>query len=159
MTRQQTNTMQAVLDCRTARYGMMALDCSACDLHSTHYHSCGNRTCPTCQHHDTTLRLNRQQQKLLPVNYFMVTFTLPAELRSLCWHYQKTAYNIMLAAVKSTLSNFARNDKRLGADIGMTMVLHLLPAGPTQGVLTITLMFMSLCRVFVLTNDGINVRS
>ena len=124
MTRQHTNTMQAVLDCRTARYGMMALDCSACDFHSTRYHSCGNRACPSCQNHDTTLWLNRQQQKLLPVNYFMVTFTLPSELRSLCWNHQKMVYNVMLAAAKSTLSTFARNDKRLGADIGMTMVLH-----------------------------------
>jgi len=159
VTRQQTNTMLAVLDCRTARYGMMALDCSACNFHSTRYHSCGNRACPRCQHHDTTLWLNRQQQKLLPVNYFMVTFTLPAELRSLCWNHQKTVYNIMLAAAKNTLSSFARNDKRLGADIGMTIVLHLLPAGPIQGVLTITHMFISLYRAFVLTNGGINVQN
>lgn len=124
ITRQQTRAMEAVLDCRTARYGMMKLDCTACDFNTLHYHACGNRACPRCQNHDTTQWLDRQQRKLLPVEYFMVTFTLPAELRSLCWHHQKTFYDYLMQCARSTLSTFAKNDKRLGADIGMTMVLH-----------------------------------
>lgn len=124
ITRQQMRAMSAVLDCRTARYGLMTLDCSACDFHTTSYHSCGNRACPKCQNHDTTQWLDRQQQKLLPVEYFMVTFTLPAELRPLSWHHQKACYNALLQCAKSTLSTFASNDRQLGADIGMTMVLH-----------------------------------
>ena len=124
ITRQQTRTMSAVLDCRTARYGLMTLDCSACDFHTTRYHSCGNRACSACQNHDTTQWLERQQQKLLPVEYFMVTFTLPAELRTFAWHHQKQVYNTLLQCARSTLRTFAENSSELGADIGMTMVLH-----------------------------------
>jgi hypothetical protein len=124
ITRQQKRAMSAVLDCRTARYGLMKLDCTACDFRTTHYHSCGNRACPNCQNHDTTQWLDRQRSKLLPVEYFMVTFTLPAELRALTWHQQKATYNALLQCARSTLMTFAKNDNELGADIGMTMVLH-----------------------------------
>jgi len=124
ITRQQTRAISAVLDCRSARYGSMILDCSACDFHTSKYHSCGHRACPSCQNYDTTQWLDRQRQKLLPVEYFMVTFTLPTELRALSWHHQKQLYNTLLQCARSTLSTFASNDSRLGADLGMTMVLH-----------------------------------
>lgn len=124
ITRQQTRAMSAVLDCRTVRYGLMKLDCSACDFHTSKFHSCGHRACPSCQNYDTTQWLDRQRQKLLPVEYFMATFTLPAELRALSWHHQKQVYNTLLQCAKSTLSTFASNDSRLGADLGMTLVLH-----------------------------------
>lgn len=124
ITWQQSRAMEATLDCRTARYGSMTLDCTACDFHTSNYHACGNRACPKCQNHDTTQWLDRQREKLLPVEYFMVTFTLPAELRTLAWHHQKTFYNYLLQCAKSTLTTFAKNDVQLGADIGMTLVLH-----------------------------------
>jgi hypothetical protein len=124
ITQQQLRAMQAVLDCRSDRYGSMALDCTECDFHTLNHHACGNRACHRCQNHDTTQWLERQSQKLLPVEYFMVTFTLPRELRSLAWHHQKAIYADLLQCARSTLSTFALNDKNLGADIGMTMVLH-----------------------------------
>lgn len=124
ITVQQRRAMSAVLDCRSARYGSMKLACTACDFHTINYHSCGNRACPRCQHHDTSQWLDRQCEKLLPVEYFMVTFTLPAELRPLVWHHQKKFYDLLIQCARSTLSTFAKNDVRLGADIGMTMVLH-----------------------------------
>jgi hypothetical protein len=54
----------------------------------------------------------------------MVTFTLPYELRSLVWRHQKDVYSILFACVSSTLKDFGLNPKNLGAEIGMTMVLH-----------------------------------
>ena len=60
----------------------------------------------------------------LPVEYFMVTFTLPYELRSLAWHNQTAVYNILFACAASTLKDFGLNPANLGADIGMTAVLH-----------------------------------
>ncbi len=124
ITAPQRRAMSAVLDCRTARYGLMKLDCTACDFHTTNYHSCGNRACPRCQNHDTSQWLDRQSEKLLPVAYFMVTFTLPAELRAFSRYHQKTVYGCLIQCARSTLSTFAKNDARLGADIGMTLVLH-----------------------------------
>jgi hypothetical protein len=61
---------------------------------------------------------------LLPVEYFMVTFTLPYELRTLAWHHQTVIYNILFATASSTLTDFGLNPKQLGADIGLTAVLH-----------------------------------
>jgi hypothetical protein len=61
---------------------------------------------------------------LLPVEYFMVTFTLPCELRALAWRHQTTLYQLLFATAVSTLKDFGLNSKQLGADMGMTAVLH-----------------------------------
>jgi hypothetical protein len=121
ITRQQTKAMDAVLACRTARYGSMALVCDDCDWLSVRHHTCGNRACHQCQHHKVVYR---QQQKLLPVNYFMVTFTLPAELRSITARHQKVFYNLLMDCAHSTLKTFAGNHRELDSGVGMTAVLH-----------------------------------
>jgi len=118
------NALSAVLDCCSARYGEMVLNCSSCHWQQTRFHSCGHRSCHRCQHHDTTRWLERQTQKLLPVEYFMVTFTLPYELRALAWHHQARIYGILFQCAVSTLKDFGANDKKLGARMGMTAVLH-----------------------------------
>ncbi len=69
-------------------------------------------------------RLDRQQAKLLPVEYFMVTFTLPYELRALAWRHQTTLYKLLFATAAGTLKDFGLNPKQLGVDLGMTAVLH-----------------------------------
>jgi hypothetical protein len=61
---------------------------------------------------------------LLPVLYYLVTFTLPYELRALTWHHQRRVYSLFFQCVSSTLKDFGLNPKNLGAQIGMTMVLH-----------------------------------
>ena len=71
-----------------------------------------------------SLWLDRQQAKLLPVDYFMVTFTLPYELRFLAWDHQVLVYNLLFACASSTLKDFGVNPRYLGANIGMTAVLH-----------------------------------
>ena len=124
ITRQQIRAMKAVMDCRTARYGSMALGCDDCHQQSIQYHACGNRACHRCQHYDTSCWLERQQQKLLPVNYFMVTFTLPAELRGITARHQKTFYNLLMDCAHATLKTFAGNHPELDSGIGMTAVLH-----------------------------------
>ena len=95
-----------------------------CDVETVRFHSCGHRSCPRCQNHDTTLWLERQQQKLLPVDYFMVTFTLPYELRDWVWRNQKQLYALMIQCAVSTLKTFGVNEKKLGGDLGLTTVLH-----------------------------------
>ena len=124
MTPDQHSALNAVLGCRSAQYGEMLLDCSSCHWQQTRFHSCGHRSCHRCQNHDTTGWLERQSQKLLPVEYFMVTFTLPYELRALAWQHQAQVYGILFACAVSTLKDFGANDKKLGARMGMTAVLH-----------------------------------
>ena len=73
LTREQRHALASMLACRTAQCGEVVLDCPACHELQTRYRSCGNRSCPRCQHHDTARWLERQRQKLLLVDYFLVT--------------------------------------------------------------------------------------
>ena len=124
VTPNHVHAMDATLACRTDQYGQMQLDCRECGMRQSRCHSCGHRSCPRCQNHDTTRWLDRQRRKLLPVEYFMVTFTLPYELRTVVWHQQSQLYPILFQCAISTLKDFGINDKHLGADLGMTAVLH-----------------------------------
>ncbi|MBM7074476.1 transposase zinc-binding domain-containing protein [Shewanella sp. 202IG2-18] len=79
---------------------------------------CGHRNCSLCQHNTTQDWLNRQQMKLLPVEYYMVTFTLPAELRPLTFHHhQQQVFDAMFSVSQSLLKDFAKRKKNLQADI------------------------------------------
>ncbi len=124
ITPEHEQAVGAILDCRTARYGEMILNCETCEQQHHHFHSCGHRSCPRCQHHETSQWLERQYLKLLPVEYFMLTFTLPYELRYLTQQHQKTLYNALFTCASNTLNEFGINDKKLGASLGMTAVLH-----------------------------------
>ncbi|NOR43832.1 MAG: IS91 family transposase [Gammaproteobacteria bacterium] len=120
----QWRAIHAMQRCRTSDSGELYLQCTQCDHHHWRPLSCGHRSCPTCQNHEVTQWLDRQQKKLLPVEYFMVTFTLPCQLRTLAWQNQKTLYTLFFACVISTLKDFGLNPKNLGAEMGMTAVLH-----------------------------------
>jgi hypothetical protein len=117
-------TLRAILRCRTPESGELYVRCPACDHAEWRPISCGNRHCPKCQNHNTSQWIDKQQQKILPVPYFMATFTLPYELRSLARFNQKAIYTLLFKCVSGTLKDFGMNPKHLGAEIGMTMVLH-----------------------------------
>lgn len=86
--------------------------------------SCGHRLCPRCQQRDSQLWIERQRQKLLPVTYFMITFTLPAQLRALAWSHQRVVYDLLFKISWQVLSEFGLNDKQLQGKLGATAVLH-----------------------------------
>jgi hypothetical protein len=116
--------INALLRCRTEAAGAIKLRCEGCDETSFQPRSCVHRSCCQCQNHETSKWLDRQFAKLLPVEYFMVTFTLPYELRHLARCNQTAVYNILFDCAASTLKDFGLNPANLGADIGMTAVLH-----------------------------------
>ena len=70
----QWSALNAMMGCRTPQYGQIYLTCQACDWQSARYQSCGHRSCNRCQNDAATQWLARQEKKLLPVEYFMVTF-------------------------------------------------------------------------------------
>ncbi len=119
-----SKALRALLRCRTPDSGELYLQCSQCDHTQWRPLSCGHRSCPKCQNYEVGQWLERQKLKLLPVEYFMVTFTLPYELRAITWDHQKRIYSIMFNCISSTLKDFGLNPKNLGADLGMTAVLH-----------------------------------
>jgi hypothetical protein len=116
--------IDAISRCRTPQAGELFVQCLGCGHATWHPRSCGHRSCPQCQNHEASLWLDRQQTKLLPVDYFMATFTLPYELRFLAWNNQTIVYNLVFACVSSTLKDFGLNPKNLGANIGMTAIVH-----------------------------------
>jgi hypothetical protein len=116
--------INAICSCRTPESGELYVQCPDCHHGQWRPLSCGHRNCPKCQNHEASQWIDRQQAKLLPVAYFMATFTLPYQLRSLTWQHQKTVFSIFFLCVSSTLMDFGLNPKNLGAEIGMTMVLH-----------------------------------
>ncbi|MDA3902724.1 MAG: transposase [Desulfuromusa sp.] len=118
------NALHAIRRCRTADSGELRVRCTECGQAEWRPLSCGYRSCPKCQNHEASQWLDRQQAKLLPVPYFMVTFTLPYKLRPLAWQFQEKIYAILFACTISTLKDFGLNPKHLGADMGMTAVLH-----------------------------------
>lgn len=120
----QHQALNATLQCRSGRYGKMHLDCVECGTHDEQPHSCGHRFCHRCQHHDTKRWVDRQQRKLLPVDYFLVTFTLPRQLRSLAFRNQASVFALLFDCAVSTLKSFMSNDKGLSVEAGMTAVLH-----------------------------------
>src|SRR5665811_2262391 len=109
---------------RSADAGQLLVQCTDCGHAAWRPRSCGHRSCPQCQNHETSFWLDRQQAKLLPVDYFMATFTLPYELRFLAWDHQVLFYDFLFACSSGTLKDFGLNPKNLGAGIGMTAVLH-----------------------------------
>jgi len=116
--------LAAMKGCRTEGSLLIAAECEQCHHTAFFPHSCGNRHCPHCQHFDCQQWLERQRAKLLPVDYFMITFTLPAQLRSMAWLNQKFVYSLLFTLAWETLKTFGLNDPELMGKIGATAVLH-----------------------------------
>jgi Putative transposase/Transposase zinc-binding domain len=95
-----------------------------CDQLRYSYHSCKNRHCPKCQNQQANEWLQAQPELLLPTHHFLVTFTLPAELRALARSHQKTSYNLLFRASAAALLQLARDPRFVGARLGMVGVLH-----------------------------------
>ena len=114
----------AMAICRTNESPVMRVRCLDCGTQEIIPHSCGHRSCPHCQHHEGQQWLERQRGKLLPVDYFMVTFTLPAQWRALLWQHQRIGYDLLLKLGWQTLKAFGLNDVHLKGRIGAHAVLH-----------------------------------
>ncbi len=116
--------LAAMKICRTSQSPRLRADCTACEHHITMPHSCGHRNCPHCQNFESQHWLEHQLQKRVPAEYFLLTFTLPAELRSLAWRHQRTLYALMLQCAWETVRSFSLNDKQLQGVAGAIAVLH-----------------------------------
>jgi hypothetical protein len=116
--------MQAIEQCRTEALGGQVYYCAHCAQAQYSYHSCQNRHCPKCQHQATEQWLDRQQAFRLPTPHFLVTFTLPAALRSVARRHQKLVYNILFRTSAAALQQLAGDPRFVGGQIGMIGVLH-----------------------------------
>ena len=110
--------------CRTDQSPMMLTQCEACEEQAYVPHSCGHRNCPHCQAHESQQWLERQLEKQVPGDYFLLTFTLPAQFRSRAWAHQRIIYKRMIQCCWETLKEFSHNDKKLQGIPGAVAVLH-----------------------------------
>jgi hypothetical protein len=116
--------LAAMKQCRTEFSRQMQVQCTECDHQKLLPHSCGHRHCPHCQHHDSQQWLERQLKKQVPAEYFLLTFTLPAELRALTWAHQSVVYAALMQCCWQTVRTFSHNDKQLQGTPGAIAVLH-----------------------------------
>ncbi len=116
--------LTAIQQCRTQALGSAAIHCQDCDRQEVFPLSCGHRFCPQCQHEAGETWLERQRAKLLPVDYDLITFTLPATWRALVYDHQREAYDLLIRLAWQTLAAFGLRDKALHGDLGATVVLH-----------------------------------
>ena len=120
----QFKVMTAIENCRTAALGGHVEACDDCGHWRIAYNSCRNRHCPKCQGAAARTWLAAREADLLPVGYFHVVFTVPAEIADIAWQNQAVVYALLFRAAADTMLTIAADPKHLGARIGITAVLH-----------------------------------
>ena len=111
--------------CRTIANGVNLYSCSSCKHRRTIYRGCGSRNCPNCQEHKTQKWLSKRLEEALPGPHFMLTFTIPAELRPFFKSHQTRAYSALFKASSEALQTLIADPKYVGADMsGFFGVLH-----------------------------------
>lgn len=121
---QQSKVSTAIGACRTAALGGQFVHCDHCGFEQHRYHSCRNRHCPQCQQHATHQWCEQQLQRVLPVDYFHLVFTVPHELNPWVRRHPKLMYGLLFQCVWATLKTLGADPKRLNGELGMTAVLH-----------------------------------
>jgi hypothetical protein len=120
----QKRALHALTACRTARLGGHVQRCDRCEHERIAYNSCRNRHCPKCQAAKRAQWFEARRRDLLPVSYFHVVFTVPAEVAAIALQNKRVVYGILFRAASETLLEIAADTKHLGARIGFVAVLH-----------------------------------
>ena len=120
----QLKVMSAIEQCRSAALGGHVLRCDACAQLQIAYNSCRNRHCPKCQARAARRWLEARQADLLPVEYYHVVFTLPAPISAIAYSNKAVLYDLLFEVAAETLRTIAADPKHLGAQVGVTLVLH-----------------------------------
>jgi len=117
--------IDAICECRSGARGHHVFTCPDCSVQHVANSSCGNRHCPVCQHQKAVQWIYRQQLRLLPCDYFLVTFTLPDGLRSLARRDPRDVYRALFAEAAASLRKLAADKRFVGCNVaGFTGVLH-----------------------------------
>ena len=120
----QLKVMSAIERCRTVALGGHVARCEDCAHTAIAYNSCRNRHCPKCQGAAAKEWLAEREAELLPVSYYHLVFTLPAQIADIGYQNKAVIYDLLFKAAAQTVLTIAADPKHLGAHIGMTAVLH-----------------------------------
>ena len=125
MPKTHLKAIDAIISCRTEACGLALYQCENCRESHQLYRSCGNRHCPTCQHHKTRQWLEKQIQRQLPGHHFLMTFTVPEQLRPFMRKNQRVAYSALFKTSSDSIKKLALDQHYIGADLpGFFGVLH-----------------------------------
>jgi hypothetical protein len=116
--------IEDILNCRTAALGGQVWRCEQCHAEMFSYHSCGNRSCPKCHTTQTQEWLEHRQAEMLPVPYFHITVTVPAELREVLRAHQRDGYAALMQASAAAIIELARDPRYVGGTVAVLAVLH-----------------------------------
>jgi hypothetical protein len=120
----QRRALAAIRRCRTPELGGHVYRCADCTKTDFAYHSCNHRACPRCGGATTAEWTQRQTERLLPVPYFLVTFTVPAELHGAFAAQPPLLHDLLFLQAAHTLQEVAAVPRLLGAELGFVGVLH-----------------------------------
>ena len=124
LTPDQHEVLRAIARCRTAALGGHADVCDSCAHVAIAYNSCRNRHCPKCQSLTQARWVERRMERVLPTHSFHVVFTLPSELHGLVMANRVKLFDALFASATEALLELGRDPRWLGAEVGITSVLH-----------------------------------
>jgi hypothetical protein len=120
----QRRALADIVQCRTPALGGSLYRCADCGALDYRYHSCRNRHCPTCQADRAQRWLDRVQQRLLPCDHYLLTFTLPHQLRAVARAHQRIVYAALLREAAAAVQTLANDRTWVGGTVGILAVLH-----------------------------------
>ena len=121
----QRKVLRAISTCRTSVLGGRIDVCADCGDSKTVFHSCRNRHCPACQSLTQARWVEGRMARLLNTDYFHVVFTVPDELlNGIAMRNREVFFDALFAAGSQTLLTLGADERRLGAQLGLTAVLH-----------------------------------
>lgn len=124
MTKKQHAVMNAIMNCRTSKFGYHVDMCDECGYTEEEFNSCRDRHCPKCQGINRRKWVNARLEDILPVPYFHIVFTLPHFINPILSYNKSIIYELLFSASSETLMALGRNPKWLGGEIGFYGVLH-----------------------------------
>ena len=116
--------MEEIVSCRTAALGGSLYRCDDCGALDYRYHSCRNRHCPKCQEDRAQDWLARLRARLLPCDHYLLTFTLPHQLRAVARSHQRLVYAALLREAAASVQALAADRQWVGGTLGILAVLH-----------------------------------
>src|SRR6202158_5922570 len=143
--------IEDILDCRTAALGGQVWRCDTCSTEVFSFHSCGNRSCPKCHTAQTQEWLEHRQAEMLPVPYFHITVTVPAELREVLRANQRDGYAALMKATAEAIIALARDRRHVGGTVRVIAVLRYLARYVFRVAITEG-------RIVRLDDDGVAIR-
>lgn len=120
----QEKVLRDIEQCRTACLGGHLQQCDRCGFEHYSYHSCRNRHCPKCHGEQTQRWLDQQRKRLVPCDYYLLTFTLPEPLRALARAQPRKVYGLLMNCAAASLQKLAHDPKWIGGKLAILAVLH-----------------------------------